>query len=193
MKVLGVTGGVGSGKSAVLSYLEEQYDAYVCQLDEVAKALQQNGETCYNRIVENFGTGILDEGGQLDRQKLGEIVFGDEKKLKILNEIVHPAVKEWVRNDKEEKEKQGVPLYVIEAALLPEAGYEDICPDMWFIYTREEVRRQRLEASRGYSQEKITNMIASQSSEEVFRRVCRVVIDNSGDFEDTKRQIGEQL
>lgn len=193
MKVLGVTGGVGSGKSAVLSYLEEQYDAYVCQLDEVAKALQQKGETCYNRIVENFGTGILDEGGQLDRQKLGEIVFGDEKKLKILNEIVHPAVKEWVRNDKEEKEKQGVPLYVIEAALLPEAGYEDICPDMWFIYTREEVRRQRLEASRGYSQEKITNMIASQSSEEVFRRVCRVVIDNSGDFEDTKRQIGEQL
>ena len=193
MKVLGITGGVGSGKSEVLHYLEKEYKAVVCQLDEVAKELQKQGGICYQKIIEAFGTGILGEDRELDRQKLASIIFRDEEKRKILNEIVHPEVKRWVERDMIEKEERKVPLYVIEAALLPEAGYEDICPELWYIYAREDVRRKRLKDSRGYSDEKISRMMAAQSSEDVFRRACRTVIDNSGTFEDTMKQIGEKI
>ena len=110
-----------------------------------------------------------------------------------LNGIVHPEVKKWVEQDIEEKKKRKVPLYVIEAALLPEAGYEDICGEMWYIYAEESVRRERLKQSRGYSDEKIARMMEAQSPERVFRSACQAVIDNSGTFDNTKRQIGEIL
>lgn len=193
MKVLGITGGVGSGKSEVLRYMEQEYSAVVCQLDEVAKALQKKGTDCYDKIIERFGREITGENEELDRKKLAAIIFRDEEKRRILNGIVHPEVKKWVEQDIIEKRKRGVPLYVIEAALLPEAGYEDICQEMWYIYTEESVRRERLKKSRGYSDESISQMIRSQSPESVFRKACRIVIDNSGTFERTKKQIGEQL
>ncbi|PWJ51931.1 dephospho-CoA kinase [Faecalicatena contorta] len=193
MKVLGITGGVGSGKSEVLRYMEEEYGAVVCQLDEVAKALQKKGTDCYDKIIEQFGLEVTGENEELDRKKLAAIIFQDENKRRILNGIVHPEVKKWVEQDIIEKKKRGVPLYVIEAALLPEAGYEDICQEMWYIYTEESVRRERLKKSRGYSDETISRMIRSQSPESVFRKACHIVIDNSGTFERTKKQIGEQL
>ena len=193
MKVLGITGGIGSGKSKVLHYMEKEYGAVVCQLDDVARVLQKKGTDCYDRIIEQFGREITGENGELDRKKLAAIIYLDEEKRRILNEIVHPEVKKWVEQDIIEKEKRGVPLYVIEAALLPEAGYEDICHEMWYIYTEESVRRERLKKSRGYSDETISRMIRSQSPESVFRKACHIVIDNSGTFERTKKQIGEQL
>nr|WP_089984483.1 dephospho-CoA kinase [Clostridium sp. C105KSO13] len=193
MKVLGITGGVGSGKSEVLHHMEKEYGAVVSQLDEVAKNLQRKGTACYGKIIEQFGNKITKEDGELDRRKLAEIVFQDETKRKILNEIVHPEVKKWVKQDIIEKKKMGVPLYIIEAALLPEAGYEDICDELWYIYTEESVRRERLKRSRGYSDETISRMILSQSPESVFRGACQTIIDNSGTFEKTKEQIGEQL
>lgn len=193
MKILGITGGVGSGKSAVLDYLEAEYHAVICQLDDVARMLQQNGQVCFTKIVETFGENVIGKDQELDRQKLSEIVFSDAKKLQQLNEIVHPEVKQWVIRDIADKEKSGVPLYVIEAALLPTAGYETICDEMWYIYTNEKVRTERLKASRGYSEERIRNMIASQPKEEIFRKACCAVIENSGTFEDTKKQIGELL
>lgn len=193
MKVLGITGGVGSGKSQVLEHLQEEYNATICQLDEVAKHLQKKGQFCYEKIVEAFGQDILGEDGELDRGKLAQIVFCDEDKLQLLNEIVHPEVKRWVQQDICRKKEKQVRLYVIEAALMPDAGYEDICQEMWYIYADESVRRERLRRSRGYSDEKITNMIQSQPKEEAFRRISDNVIDNSGSFGETKKQIGELL
>ena len=106
---------------------------------------------------------------------------------------MHPKVKEWVREDIARKRKDGVGLYVIEAALLPTAGYESICDEMWYIYAEEPVRRRRLKESRGYTDEKITQMIASQPTERMFRESCGHMIDNSGTLENTKKQIGELL
>ena len=193
MKVLGITGGVGSGKSEILKFLQEEYQAVICQLDEVARHLQQRGQECWRQIVETFGREMIGTDGELDREKLGAVVFADPEMLQKLNGIVHPEVKSWVRQDIRKKEQDGVTLYVIEAALLPTAGYEEICDEMWYIYTEEAVRRRRLTVSRGYSEEKITKMIQSQPSEEDFRKACTVVIDNSGSFENTKEQIGELL
>lgn len=192
MKVLGITGGVGSGKSLVLEYLKEEYGAYICQMDETAKELQKSGTECFREIVRHFGTEIVGSDGELDRAKLGGIVFAEEEELKKLNEIVHPAVLEHVRRDIEEKAGTGVELYVVEAAVLTDV-FRDLSDELWYIYVREEIRRERLKASRRYTDERITRMIASQPAEEVFRETCDVVIDNSGDFEDTKRQIGERL
>ncbi len=193
MKVIGITGGVGAGKSKVLHFLEAEYGAVVCQLDHVAFMLQRKGQPCFDEIVKEFGEEVRRPDGELDRQKLAEVVFGDQQRLGRLNAIVHPLVKEWVRRDIIEKEKEHIPLYVIEAALLPEAGYEDICGEIWYIYASEDARRKRLKSSRGYSDERISRMIESQSPDEVFRKVCQAVIDNSGPFEYTKKQIGEIL
>ena len=81
---------------------------------------------------------------------------------------------------------------MVEAALLPDVGRE-LCDELWYVYAAEEVRRRRLKDSRRYSDEKITRMIESQPPEERFRQVCTAVIDNSGSFEDTKKQIGDKL
>ena len=99
MKVIGITGGVGSGKSEVLKFLEQEYGAVVCQMDEVAKQIQKKGTWAFSRIVQEFGEQIVGADGELDRMKLGSCVFADEKKLQRLNDIVHPEVLEWVRKD----------------------------------------------------------------------------------------------
>lgn len=191
MKVIGITGGVGSGKSRVLAYLEEAYGAVICQMDETARSLQKKGTRCFERIVEVFGHEILDAQGELDRAALGSIVFASEEKLAQLNGIVHPEVIRHVAKDIQSKEAQGRSLYVVEAAL-PDVGKE-LCDELWYIYADESARRERLKASRGYTDEKISQMIASQPQEERFRSTCGVVIDNSGSFEDTMKQIGDRL
>ena len=193
MRVIGITGGVGCGKSRILQYLSEAYRAVVCQLDETAKKLQQKGQPCYDKIVEVFGGEIVGADSELDRPKLAGIVFADRERLAVLNGIVHPAVKERTLQDIERERERGTALFVIESAILPDAGYEDICGEMWYIYTQEDVRRERLKDTRGYSDRQISQMMASQPAESRFRETCSAVIDNSGSFENTKRQIGELL
>lgn len=192
MKVLGITGGVGSGKSEILTYLREEKGAVIVQMDVVARELQKRGSRCFERIVEAFGQEIVGTDGELDRAKLAGEVFSDREKLMLLNSIVHPQVLFWVRSDIEEKAARGIGLYVVESALLPdvEHGFFD---EIWYIHTDAEVRRKRLERSRGYAESKIRDMITSQPSEERFRKICTAVIDNSGSFEDTIKQIGERL
>lgn len=196
MKVIGITGGVGSGKSEVLAYLEKNWNAFVCQADEVAKMLQKQGQPVYNDIIRLFGTGILLENGELDRMKLGNVVFHDSTKLKKLNEIVHPAVKQFIRSEVERKRSEGTEIFLVEAALLLEDHYDEICDELWYIHVDNEVRRERLKKARGYSDEKIDAMFASQLSEDIFREKCDRVIENSGTFEETKEQlqlVGEKM
>lgn len=193
MKILGITGGVGSGKSEVLQFLQEAYKAAVSPLDDVARRLQQKGQPCYERIVEVFGRDILGADRELDRGKLAGTVFSSPEKLALLNSIVHPEVRRWVEQDISQKEREGVGLYVIESALFPNVDYGDLCGEMWYIYAEEAVRCRRLAQSRGYTEERTQGMIRSQPSEAEFRRICTAVIDNSGAFEHTKKQIGELL
>lgn len=143
MKVLGITGGVGSGKSCVLAYMEEAYGAVICQMDDTARELQQKGTSCFEQIADVFGPEILNADGGLDRTALGTIVFSDEQKLQQLNAIVHPQVIREVRRRIQECEAAGCPLFVVEAALLPDVGRE-LCDELWYIYADETVRRCRL-------------------------------------------------
>ena len=194
MKIIGITGGVGSGKSEILNILENDYHAKIIQSDHVAHELMVPGAKSYDAIVYAFGNKILNDDQTINRPALGEIVFHDETKLSLLDSITHKNVDEEIlaRIDAFGKEEPDG-LVVVESALLVGAGYEKKFDQLWYIYTREEVRYERLKASRGYSDEKIAQMIAKQQSEEQFKSMARHVIDNSGDLADTKAQIAKIL
>ncbi|MDO4321721.1 MAG: dephospho-CoA kinase [Lachnospiraceae bacterium] len=195
MKILGITGGVGAGKSTILAYLEERYRARVIQADEVGKMLQEPGQPCYLRIAQEFGQEILKPAGSIDRKKLAAAVFTDEKKLELLNRIVHPAVKAYIMEELENEKRKGeVPFCVIEAALLLEDRYDLICDEIWYVYTEIPVRMRRLARSRGYSEEKSRQIMENQLKDEEYRAKCQFVIDNSSDFvEHTYEQIDKGL
>ena len=193
MKTIGITGGVGAGKSTVLGFLETAFRAVVCEADKVAHMLQEPGEVCYEEIIEEFGGSILAKDGKIDRKKLGSIVFLNEKKLQKLNRIIHPQVKAYIRKKKEEEKVVGTQIFVIEAALLIEDHYEEICDELWYIHTPDEIRRKRLKESRGYSDARIDGIMKNQKSEEQFRKACDVVIENGEDFKETCIQIKEAL
>lgn len=195
MRFIGITGGVGAGKSEILGYLAKKPDTRVMLADEIAHELMSPGTECYDRICETFDAEdiFLPQGG-LDRRKLAAVIFSDEAKRRQMNAIVHPAVRVYVEKEAA-REKQGGKrkLLVLEAALLIEEHYDEICDELWYIYTREDIRRERLMASRGYSTEKVDRIFASQLTEKVYREHCRVVIDNNGSVEETFAQIDRAL
>lgn len=195
MKVLGITGQVGAGKSTILAYLEEKYRAKVIQADAVGHLVMEPETACYQQILACFGKEILAEDRQIDRKKLGAIVFADREKLAVLNAIVHPAVKDYIRKAVlDEKQKGGVPFVVVEAALLLEEHYDEICDEIWYIYVKDAVRRARLKQSRGYSDRKIDDILKNQQKDSVFRKSCQFVVDNSSDFvENTFEQMDRGL
>ena len=131
MKIIGITGGVGAGKTQILEYLNNKYGATICMTDEVGKKLQKKGTECFDEIVAHFGNEILDEKGELDRAKLSDIVFADRVELSVLNGIVHPRVKEEIQKKITREERKNTNLMLIEGALLIEDHYEEICDELW--------------------------------------------------------------
>lgn len=193
MKIIGITGGIGSGKSEVLTYIGKNFDATVLQADEAAHLLMQPGQACYKPLFELLGPGFTDASGNFDRKKMSSVVFRDEKMRLKVNEIVHPSVKKYIRKAIEREEKQGTLFFFVEAALLIEDKYNEICDELWYIYADEHVRRERLKQDRGYTDHKIDEIMESQLSEEEFSDRCDFEIDNSGDLEDTIRQIDQRM
>ena len=190
--ILGVTGGAGAGKSRILRYMEERYGAYLIVCDDVGAALQRKGEACYAPIADLFGCDYLLEDGELNRKKIAMAVFDDPGLLKKLTEIVHPAVKQKVREEIEQH--ASYELIVVEAALLLDDHYDEICDEIWYIYASEEIRRQRLKSDRGYSDERIDEMFRTQRKEESFRELTDLTIDNSSDIiQNTCGQIDRAL
>ena len=194
MIFIGITGGVGAGKSAVLDYLASRQGIKVMLADEIAHELMEPGTKCYERLKNLFeNEPIWQADGHFDRPALAKVIFLDDDKRAELNDIVHPAVKEYVIEAKNAAQKDGLFMLVLEAALLIEEKYDEICDELWYIYTSEENRRKRLKASRGYSDEKIDNIFASQLTEEEYRKHCKKVIDNNGDIDNTIASINKAL
>lgn len=194
MKVIGITGGVGAGKSEILSYIQSNYNCKIFLSDNASHQLMEKGKPCYEALINALGRDVLDQNEQIDKKKMASKIFGSELLRNQINEILHPAVKQVVLDDiAKEKEAGNLDYFFLEAALLIECGYLPIVDEMWYIYASEEVRRKRLKDARGYSDEKIDSIIKSQLSEEIFRENCHFVIDNSGTLEDTKKQIDGKL
>ena len=194
MKFIGITGGVGAGKTAILEYLRQKENTRVMLADEIAHQLMEPGTKCYATLARLFAHEDIFLGeGAFDKGKLAKVIFSDPCKRKQLNEIVHPAVKEYVLEQMEIEKNRNLSVLVLEAALLIEEHYDTICDELWYIYTTRENRRRRLKASRGYSDEKIDGIFASQLSEEEYRNACRVVIDNNSTLEKSYEQIEQAL
>lgn len=195
MKFIGITGGVGAGKTAILQYLSEKEDTRVMLADEIAHDLMKPGTACFRQIVDAFiMEDILATDGSFDRQKLAQVIFSSEEKRLKMNAIVHPAVKAYVREQLElERERKQLKLLVLEAALLIEDHYDEICDELWYVYTTEAKRKIRLMVSRGYSEEKVAQIFASQLPEEIYRKKCKVTIDNNGNLSETFLQIDKAL
>ncbi len=194
MIFIGITGGVGAGKSEILSYLKSKENTRVMLADEIAHEVMEPGKEAYLEICKQFeGEDIFTEPKKntpFDRGKLAQVIFADAGKREKLNAIVHPAVKNYVKEQFQlEKERGTIQVLVLEAALLIEEHYDEICDELWYIYTSEANRRARLKASRGYSDEKIDSIFTSQLTEELFRKATVEVIDNNGTKEEAFRQI----
>lgn len=194
MKVYGVTGGVGAGKSLILNFIRENYKSEVILSDDLAKSLCVKGERCYKPLIKVLGKGVLNKDKEIDRLKMASMIFESDTLREKVNGIIHPAVKEYIRERISYlRETPEVDFLLIEAALLIEDGYKEIVDELWYIYASTEVRRKRLKETRGYSDEKIDNIMASQLSEDEFRANCDFVIDNSGDSAIALAAVKERL
>ncbi|MCR5033671.1 MAG: dephospho-CoA kinase [Lachnospiraceae bacterium] len=194
MHIIGITGGVGAGKSTVLNFLEDHFPCLVVYADDLAADLQSKDGACYEALRELLGDDAYTAEGELDRKKVAERMFQNEHLKEEMEAIIHPAVKNEIRRMiGQAKEKGTIPLFFIEAALLIEDHYEEICDELWYVYADPSVRRQRLKDSRGYSDEKIDRIFASQLADEVFRAHCKVVIDNSHTEQEACMQVCEVL
>ena len=194
MRLIGVTGGVGAGKSEVLNYIKKHYKCRIYLADEVAHLVKKKGEDCYFALVDLLGKDILAEDGEINKSAMASKIFADDDLLERVNAIVHPQVRIYLENRvNEARESADTEIVFIEAALLIEAGYKEFVDELWYIYADVEVRKKRLMQSRGYSEEKISQIMEAQLSEEAFRKECDFVINNSGTLADSYRQIRRKL
>lgn len=194
MKVIGITGGVGSGKSEILNTINGLVNCRILSADNIAKELEEPGNACYKPLVELLGEDILDKNGCIVKDRMAAKIFNSAELLSKVNKIIHPQVKIYILSQiLRERELNEIDYLFLEAALLIEEGYGEIVDEMWYIYTEESVRRNRLKASRGYTDDKIDSIMAKQLSEQEFRDACSVVIDNSGTHKDTEIQLRKLL
>lgn len=194
MKMIGITGGVGAGKSEILDHLQENPRFLVRKADEIGHLVMEKGTPVFKKITALLGESVIGDDGNIDRRRMGGIIFKDPIITEKINGIIHPAVREYVISDKEQAERSGkYDIYFLEAALLIECGYGKICDGLWYIYADPEVRRKRLKISRGYSDETIDDIMARQLPDEEFRKHCTAIIDNSGDIEETIKQLDSTI
>lgn len=193
MKIIGITGGVGAGKSTVLDHLEKQYNACVLQADKIGHLVMEPGGICYGQVSALFGKQIIKNDKTIDRKMVSDVVFAHEEMRQKLDDIIHPAVKSYILDKIEEQKKAGCTLMIVEAALLLEDHYDAFCDKVWYIHTDQEIRIERLMSSRGYTREKAENIIARQATEGFFREHADYIIQNNGDLDETWRQIEEGI
>jgi dephospho-CoA kinase len=186
MLLVGLTGGIASGKSTVSAMLAER-GAEVIDADHIARQVVMPGMPAWCKIRDHFGPGVLHPDGQLDRQALADLVFADTSKLALLNEITHPAIFARIADRLEAHHDQDV-VVVLDAALLIEAGLAEGVDVVIVVHSPREIQVERL-AAKGVGQSDARNRIASQLEPEKRLARADVVIDNSGSLEDLGRQV----
>jgi len=194
MKIIGITGGVGSGKSKIIEYLRNNYDSYVILVDFVVARLQNKGEKNYEEIINLFGRKILNEDNTICKDKLRKICFENTELLKKLQEISSQNVIEEIEDEIEfVKEFDCYDYLFIENAILFESGLSKLCDEIWYIYAEESIRIERIKNYRGYTNQMCETLIKAQLSEKEFREKCDIIINNNDKFDKTKQEIDKHL
>jgi dephospho-CoA kinase len=190
MKVIGLTGGISSGKSTVAQFLAE-LGAVIIDADKVGHEAFKPGTELWREVVTAFGENILSASGEIDRKKLGEMVFASPERLSKLNEIMHPRMNEMVRARIEDYRRRGVAMVVLEAPLLIEAGgdWAKLVDEIWVTIASEETVLKRLMERSGLSKEESLARIRSQMPPAEKARRADVVINTESSLEEMKARV----
>ena len=190
MKTIGITGGIGSGKSAVTDILRDEYGAACYKADDIANDIKEPGRECHRDIVSLLGKEILNKDGSINRSAMAKIIYSDKEKMQAVKDILYPAVKRYVQSEIKRLSDEGKTEYfVLEAALLIEEGYKDILDELWYVRADEDIRIERLIRTRGYSKEKAKSIIQTQLSDEEFIKNTDRIIENNTTLKAVKDQI----
>ncbi|UOY94268.1 dephospho-CoA kinase [Ectobacillus sp. JY-23] len=186
--IIGLTGGIASGKSTVAKMFRA-YDIPVIDADEIAKAVVVQGTSTYKKIVQAFGKQVLQEDGGIDRAKLGAIIFNDEKQRNTLNQIVHPAVRQEMLIQRDQYIKEGVSAVVLDIPLLYESNLMYLVEKVLVVWVDEQTQLQRLMKRNNFLQEEAQARVHSQMSLEKKKEMADYIIDNTGSIENTEAQL----
>ena len=189
-RVIGLTGGIGSGKSTISQYLAE-LGAVVIDADKIGHQVFQPGTGAWRDVVATFGQQVVAPGGEIDRKKLGEIVFNDPESMTRLNEIMHPRMYQMAEEQIEQYRRQGVPAVVLEAAILIEAGWTPLVDEVWVVTVSEKAVVKRLKEQRGLDEEQTLSRIRSQMQTEERIKHADIVISNDADLSKVKARVKE--
>jgi dephospho-CoA kinase len=188
VKIVGLTGGIGTGKSTVSSILRE-LGVTVIDADEATRAVQARGSEGLQALVDEFGPDILTPDGDLDRARLADIAFRDEDARRRLNGIVHPRVRVWMAERQQEADERGEPVVVLDIPLLFESRGASAFETVLLVYAPEEVAVRRLTRQRGMTEEQARARIAAQMPIEEKRALATHVIENTGDLAELRRRV----
>ena len=189
-KTIGITGGVGAGKSTVLDYISSRYKVRIIGADDVGRELMEPGRAVYNALKAYYGEKILLDDGRIDRPALAAIGLRDEESQAILNGIEHPLIREEIIRRIRSAEESVV---FLEAALLSEGNLTEICDEVWVVTADEKTRIERLMRDRGYTEETCRMIISRQLSEEDFCALADVLIRNDRKLSSVYRQIAKEM
>ncbi len=188
MKIIGLTGGIGSGKSTAAQFLAE-LGAKVIDLDKAGHEVLKKGGLVYKRVVKEFGENILGYDGEIDRARLGRIVFKDREALKRLNAIVHPAIDKVVENIVTESHRKGIEVVVLEAAAMLEAEKTWQVDEVWVIKSNKKTVLRRLKEKAGYTEAEVKRRMKSQIMDKERVKQADVVINNDGTPEELRDKV----
>ena len=189
-KIIGLTGGIGSGKSTVSQYLAE-LGAVIIDADKVGHEAFKPDTEAWHKVVATFGREILTPGGEIDRKKLGGIVFSQPEALSKLNQIMHPKMRDMMKAQIEGYQQQGVDVVVLEAAVLIEGNWTPLVDEVWVTVASEAAVLERLKKQRGLAEKQTLARIRSQLSDEERLKHADVVINNDGDLDEVKAKVKE--
>lgn len=176
--VIGLTGGVGAGKSTVCALLKEHYGALILEADKICAGLMTPQGEAFEALVKLLGPEVLTPAGEIDRAKMAELIFAQPALRLQVNRILHPATFQAVQMRIRNSRKK---LIVYESAIPYEARFSELCDKVLYVYASAESRKARLMASRGYSPEKVKTIMASQPEEALYYELADGVVNNEGD------------
>jgi dephospho-CoA kinase len=186
--IIGLTGGIASGKSVVSSMLAER-GALVVDADKVGHEAYAPGNDCYTEVVKAFGADIVASDGTIDRRALGAKVFGDEAQRRRLQDIVWPWMRRTMEGRIAEMRREGVPVVVLEAAVLIEADWTTLVDQVWVVQVGRDVARQRIMERNGLTSEQADQRIDAQLSNAERARHAQVIIENNGTLEELEGDV----
>ncbi len=189
-RIIGLTGGIGSGKSTISQMLGD-LGAKIIDADKVGHEAYLPETETWQALVAAFGRGIVAADGTIDRKKLGESVFAEPGNLEKLNSIVHPRMYDMIRQRIVDLKNMGVKVIVLDAAVLFEAKWDDLVDEIWVVTAGEEAVVQRAMSRTGLTEEQIKNRLRSQMSDEERIKRAKVVVHNDGSVPELRTQIAE--